>query len=44
VLRDENPEYFVVRKDQWFLGATREPHVDRGVYLMLAALTENAAP
>jgi len=41
VLQESNVNYCLVRQDQWLIGDSREPCVDRGVYLMLAAL---AAP
>jgi proteasome lid subunit RPN8/RPN11 len=40
VLRGEEVEYCLVRKEQWLKSDSREPAVDRGVYLMLAALAE----
>jgi proteasome lid subunit RPN8/RPN11 len=40
VMRDEDVEYFMVRKDQWLRSECCEPHVDRGVFLILAAMAE----
>ena len=43
VLRGPDVEYFLVRKDQWLRSDNNEPHVDRGVFLLLAALAEGNA-
>jgi proteasome lid subunit RPN8/RPN11 len=40
ILRGRNVEYCLVQKDRWLASDSREPAVDRGVYLMLAALAE----
>jgi hypothetical protein len=41
ILRGSDVEYCLVRKDQWLVSDTREPAVDRGVYLMLAELAKD---
>jgi proteasome lid subunit RPN8/RPN11 len=38
ILRGSEVEYYLVRKEQWLASDNREPRVDRGVYVMLAAL------
>jgi hypothetical protein len=40
VLDGEDVRYCLVQKDQWMQSDQEEPLVDRGVYLMLAALAE----
>jgi hypothetical protein len=40
ILRTKTVEYFVIRKDNWLLSDCQEPRVDRGMYLMLAALAD----
>ncbi len=40
ILGDGHVQYCLVRKGQWLVSDCREPAVDRGVYLMLAALAE----
>jgi hypothetical protein len=42
VLQNDAVDYYVVRKGQWLASEHREPLVDRGVYLMLAALAARA--
>ena len=40
ILRGPDAEYFLVRKEQWLRSDNQEAHVDRGIFLMLAALAE----
>ncbi len=44
VLRGERIEYYLIRKGKWLASESPEPRLDRGVYLLLAALSGSEHP